>query len=281
MKKTIIKADSQILNSINLCGMRYKYEHVMNRRPIEKPEAFSKGDMIHRMLAHYYRAKRDGVYAGRESVVISECIEIGTACAAEFHLDSKEVIEVCIPTFKAYILKYQYDGWEVEFVEEPFTTILYDSEDLKILHEGIIDLGITDVKGERAIVDHKTESRKSHPFLLSNQFQGYAFAFKRKVIINKVGFQTSLSDEERFRRYHYVYSDAILSEWVEDAVQAYRTAIEWHRADHFPRNRTSCDKYYGCIYQRVCKEEPEVRSHKLQVYYSLEPVWDPYTRDVE
>src|SRR6266496_5786092 len=278
--KTIIKSDSQILNSINLCGQRYEYEHVLNRRPVDKAEALSKGDMLHRMLAHYYRAKMQGRYAGRENIVVSEAIEIGNACASELHLETTES-SVVVQSFRGYVLKYQYDGWEIQFVEQPFTTILYDSDDLQVLIEGIVDLGIKDPKGEEAIVDHRSESRKAHPFILSNQSQGYSFAFKRKVIINKVGFQETLPDEEKFRRYHFVYSEALINEWLKGAIHSFRTAIEWHRTGYFPRNRTSCDKYSGCVYKRVCAEEPEVRPYKLQAYFNLEEVWDVYKRDPE
>ncbi len=236
--KTIIKSDSQILNSINLCGQRYEYEHVLNRRPVDKAEALSKGDMLHRMLAHYYRAKMQGRYAGRENIVVSEAIEIGNACASELHLETTES-SVVVQSFRGYVLKYQYDGWEIQFVEQPFTTILYDSDDLQVL------------------------------------------AFKRKVIINKVGFQETLPDEEKFRRYHFVYSEALINEWLKDAIHSFRTAIEWHRTGYFPRNRTSCDKYSGCVYKRVCAEEPEVRPYKLQAYFNLEEVWDVYKRDPE
>lgn len=280
-KKLIIKADSQILNSIDLCGERYKLEHVFHRRPVDKAIALSRGDAMHRMLAHYYRAKRDDIYRGRESITISEALEIGREACAELSLAVQEFEDEDIPTFKAYILRYQYDGWEVEFVEEPFSTILYDSPELQIIWEGVIDLGVIDPKGQRLTVDHKTEQRRSHPYALSNQFEGYAFASKRPVVINKVGFQQTLEDKERFRRYFFEYSEALINEWKRDAVNSFRKAIRWHEEGYFPRNRTSCDKYAGCIFQKVCKEEPEVREHKLRAYYFVDKPWDPYTRDSE
>jgi hypothetical protein len=277
--KTIIKADSQILNSIDLCGQRYEYEHILNRRPNDKAISLARGDAMHRMLAHYYKAKRDKIWSGREAITISECLEIGREACAELSLSVQEFETEDISTFKAYVLRYQYDGWEIQFVEEPFSTVLYDSDDLMIIWEGIVDLGVRDPKGEELVVDHKTEQRRSHPYPLSNQFEGYSFAFKRPIVINKVGFQTTLEDKERFRRYYYQYSQALIEEWRRDAINSFKRAIQWHKEGYFPRDRTSCDKYSGCIYQMVCKEEPEVREHKLRAYFFVDQVWDPYTRD--
>ena len=75
-KKLIIKLDSQILSSMGNCWQLYFYEHVLNRRPLEKDVPLARGDAMHRMLAHYYRAKMEGRYVGRENVVISESIQV-------------------------------------------------------------------------------------------------------------------------------------------------------------------------------------------------------------
>lgn len=281
-EKLIIKADSQILNAICNCGQFYEYAHVLHRRPLEKNEYLAKGGVMHDMLAHYYRAKMNGSYIGRENIVVSQALELGRVAAATNKLDSQKFEDVDIPTFKRYILKYQYDGWDIQFVEQPFSVVLYDSADLMIIWEGIVDLGIKEVKGEEAVVDHKTESRKNYPFNLDNQFEGYAFAFKRKVIVNKVGFQETLPDEEKFRRYHMTYSEALIEEWKKDAIYKFREAISWHKTEIFPRNRTSCNMFFsGCDFKLVCKEEPEVREYKLRTYFFVDKPWDPYTRDSE
>ena len=206
---------------------------------------------------------------GREA-----CVDLG--------LDPQIFLEEDLPSFRGYVLKYQYDGWEIQFVEQPFSVVLYDSPELMIIWEGVVDLGIRDPKGLEYVVDHKTEARRSHPIQLSNQFEGYTFALKRPIIVNKVGFQKTLTDIEKYRRYYFNYSEALINEWKDDAIRLIKEAIVRHKENHFPRNRTSCGRYFsGCNYQSVCSAEPEVREHKLRAYFRLEAPWDPYTRDPE
>jgi hypothetical protein len=281
-KKLIIKLDSQILSSMGNCWQLYFYEHVMNRRPLAKDIPLARGDAMHRMLAHYYQAKLDGKYIGRENVVISESIQIGREASVDLGLDPQIFMDEDLPSFKSYVLKYQYDGWEIQFVESPFSAVIYDSPELMIIWEGVVDLGVRDPKGIEYIVDHKTESRRSNPLLLSNQFEGYSYALKRPIIVNKIGFQTTLPDELKFRRYYFNYSEALISEWKDDAIRLVKEAVQRHKENLFPRNRTACGRYFsGCNYTRVCSAEPEVREHILRAYFRLEAPWDPYTRDPE
>jgi hypothetical protein len=280
-EKLIVKADSQILNSIDLCAQRYEMEHVQNFRVLKKAPALEKGGIMHDMVAHYYRNRMIDRHITHAHIVTSECIEIGREALARTSINIEEFEKEDIVTFRNYILAKQFDGWIIRFVERPFSKILYDSDDLMIIIEGIVDLGIERPKEGHAVVDHKTESRKSHPFILSNQFQLYNWAFGEDVIINKIGYQTSLDDKERFRRYTLTWSEALIEEWKVDTIRAIRRAIGWHKEGVFERNRTSCDKYSGCIFKRVCAAEPQVRSHILAAYFKKDKPWDPYTRDEE
>jgi len=249
-------------------------------RPIGKAEALERGSVMHTMLAHYYRGKKEGrTGPDQHGKLVQEAIALGREEAAVADFDLQQFEEEDLQTFKDNILHHQYDGWTILSVEEPFTKLLYDSEDLMILYEGIVDLHIKEPKGEEAVVDHKTEARKSHPFELSNQFQGYQWAFNSKIIVNKIGFQKTLPPEEKFRRLHFPYKDNLIDEWRSDLVHHIRDAMRWHRENYFPRNRTSCDKYSGCIFQRVCKEVPEMREYRLNQFYVQSEPWDVFTRD--
>jgi hypothetical protein len=185
------------------------------------------------------------------------------------------------------VLRWQYDGWEILDVEQPFTKVLYDTEDLQILYEGIIDARVIDPKIGQAVVDSKTESRKSYPFNLSNQFQGYEWAFGVPVIIDKIGFQSSLPSNEKFRRPVHESGAPAIAEWVDDSISQVIEAIGWHgeldskRRVTLRKNRISCDTYSGCIFQKVCQAPDEVREFKLIANFFKDKKWDPYTRDDE
>jgi PD-(D/E)XK nuclease superfamily len=280
-RKVIVKLDSQILNSIDLCGARYEMEHVGNYRPNKKAPALEKGSVMHDMLKYYYEQRMKGRIASEHGQVIDECMLIGRELASMTQIPVEEFSEEDLYTFKEYILHHQYDGWEILGVEEPFTRILYDSDDLKILYEGIVDLRVIDPKIGQAVVDHKTESRKSHPFALGNQFLGYNWTFNSSLIINKIGYQKTLENRERFRRIELPHRQYLIDEWKEDTIRSVRKAIQWHKEDYFPKNRTSCDKYSGCIFKKVCENPEENREYKLNAFFYKDKPWDPYTRDDE
>lgn len=281
MEKTIVKVDSQIINSMNLCAERYRLEFVDNWRPANKPMALERGSIMHHMVAYYYAQKQKGrTDPDHHNEVVQECIKLARMGAAESYHITPEELENDIRVFQEYVLHWQYDGWEILDIEQPFTKLLFDSDELQILYEGIIDLRIRDPKIGQCIVDNKTESRKSNPFILSNQFQGYEWAFNCPVIINKIGYQTSLEPHEKFRRILHDTGKPAIDEWVKDTVDQVREAIRWHSTGTFRKNRTSCDKYSGCIFQKVCKVPEEVRDFKLQAYFYRDKPWDVYSRDL-
>jgi hypothetical protein len=272
---------------MDLCPERYRLEHILHWRPSSKAEALEKGSIVHKMLSHYRLGKRGGRTVGDlHNILVEECITIGRVNASNTAVEFDTMREI-EGVFKAYVLRWQYDGWEIIDVEQPFAKVLFDSEHLQIIYEGIIDARVIDPKIGQVVVDSKTESRKSYPYALSNQFQGYEWAFNTPVVIDKIGFQSSLPDNERFRRPVHESGAPAIAEWADDTINKVIEAIGWHHQlesgerTTLHKNRTSCDKYSGCIFQKVCAAPEEVREFKLQAYFFKDIKWDPFTRDDE
>lgn len=297
-----IALDSQILNTVAACGRKANLEFLKNWRPTEKAEALEKGDLMHRMLAHYYRARQ--AKRGDVRIVIEESEQIARVAAVEMDLTDSTVDEN-IGQFKQYALYYQNDGWVPLEVERPFSKVLYRRDDevvwrvgdvvategtpgargtvvkegLQILYEGVIDL-VADTPHGVFVVDHKTSSRRGTPTKLSNQFMGYCWATgSNNFIVNKIGFQKSLSEKDRYERPFLSYNQPILSEWAEQAIYWTRVLVNYIDTGYFPPNFTSCDKYSGCIFQKVCEAIPEVREFKLMTNFYVGEPWSPHTRD--
>ena len=162
-----IALDSQILNTVQACARKANLEFLQNWRPTQKAEALEKGDLMHRMLAHYYRSRM----ANRQdlSKVIDEAIEIARIASVDMDLNESTIEENTFQ-FKEYALHYQSDAWRPLEVERPFSKVLYRRDDevvwrvgdviategtpgatgtvvregLQILYEGVIDL-VTDI----------------------------------------------------------------------------------------------------------------------------------------
>jgi hypothetical protein len=297
-----IALDSQILNTVQACARKANLEFLQNWRPTEKAEALEKGDLMHRMLAHLYRARmKQRTDLGK---VIEEAIEIAHVAAVDMSLTDSTVDENT-KQFKEYAIHYQNDGWKPLEVERPFSKVLYRREDevvwrvgdvvategtpgaqgtvvkegLQILYEGVIDL-VADTPHGIFVVDHKTASRRSTPTKLSNQFMGYCWATgSYNFVVNRIGFQKTLSVNERFQRPFLSYNKQILDEWAQSAIYWTKVLVGYIDTGYFPPNFTSCDKYSGCIFQGVCEAIPEVREFKLQSNFYVGEPWSPHTRD--
>lgn len=297
-----LAVDSQILNTLCACPRKVDLEFLQNWRPNEKVEAFEKGDLMHKMLAYYYRARM----AGRSDVskYVDEAVELAWVSAVDMEL-TESTVEENIKQFREYAQYYDRDAWRPLEVERPFSKVLYRREDdvewrvgdviatdatpgaekivlregLQILYEGIIDL-IADTPHGIFVVDHKTSSRRSHTSRLSNQFMGYSWATGTyNFIINKVGFQKTLKPKDRFVRQMISYNDQLLREWQQQAIYWIGQLIKYIDTGYFPPNFTSCDKYSGCILESVCESIPMVREFKLQTNFYIGKNWSPYTRD--
>jgi hypothetical protein len=305
-----VKVDSQVLTSMNFCPESYRLRHIEHWRPIRKAAPLEKGSVMHEMLKHYRRGKRMGrTDLANHGILVQECLTIGKVAAANaFEMDAEDT-EKELTTFREYVLKWQYDGWEVLDVEEPFSRLLYEDHvpivygdkiytGLTIIYEGIIDARVRDPRAGVLVVDSKTESRRSYPFVLNNQFQGYEWAWGVPVCVDSIGFQVSLEatdeepdqygrDKSKFRRAISQSDGDCIDEWKSDTIEQVKIAIGWHRdleagiRTSLQKNRTSCDKWSGCDFQRVCQVPVESRESKLIAFYYRDKPWDVYERDAD
>ena len=79
----------------------------------------------------------------------------------------------------------------------------------------------------------------------------------------------------RFERGFIFTDDASLNEWYDDTMELIERTREATRNNHFPRNRSSCNKYAGCQFRNVCAHSPAVRDQFLKADFERGPRWDP------
>lgn len=285
----VVRVDGTQLDFMDSCWEKYNLAMIQRWKPNEKAPALETGDLIHQMAKHYYQEKQRGRWTLTPEVhghVLLECALLARREGVKMELDHEDV-EIAINSFCGHCRFWEADGLQVLAVEAPFSKLLYEQPDrpgvegIQIIYEGIVDLYGAFPNQTPIVIDHKSESRKSTPSELSNQFTGYAWAFGiEEVIINKIGLQTSLEDKDKFRRIWLQYRDpAIIEEWKRDTIETILEAVERYKLDRWPRNRTSCDKYSGCIYKKVCRASPAVRANKLITYFHIGEPWSPYTKE--
>lgn len=300
--KLVVRIDSTVLNTMDSCPEKWRLQFYENWTPQKKAMALERGILMHQMLEHYHRERMGSAKKAPRNkpsdmpTLVEECLMIGRIYASNTANISADEFQDDMRVFKDYFQRWQYDGWIIHKVEQPFSKLLYDGPKLRIHYEGIIDLEVTDPKLGRIIVDNKTESRKSEPFILSNQFEGYQWAMGLPLIVNKIGYQQNAKMEEewdgmrqkkvdtRFRRLLMQSTPEALKEWREDTIRLIIESIGWIKdidaGKRLRKNRTSCDKYAGCMYQQICKESNnEVKEHKLTVNFFKDEPWDVFKRD--
>ena len=284
----ILNIDSQMLNMIQMCARKTQYSFIYNLQPHEKEESLEKGDLMHKMLEVYYSMKLDGG-ADRQSPIWNELIvgasifptgdPVSVGIDAGLYFASMMSIpsttsDMVIDQFKAYTEYYAHDDWHPLSVEEVGSKVLYETEDFKIIYNFKVDLVAE--KGRIIIpFDHKTSAQRKEPSSLSNQFIGYCYGLgTESILVNKIGFQKTLTPAERFQRYILTIDKDRIAEWEENSIYWALQYAQYWKDDFFPMNLTSCDKYSGCIFKRICETDPDNRGWKLKRDFTTVEQWD-------
>jgi hypothetical protein len=276
--KDIIVVDSQRLNMIQNCA--YKYDLTFNRDlvPLEKAEPLERGSLIHAMMQTYYRMRMHRSRWTRnkhgKQEIYKVCVRVAEHFAHELSLSIEEV-DLTIRIFKEYIDFYWDEPHETLAVEQVGTKVMHEDEDFILVYETKIDW-IFRLHGHVMPCDHKHSKRRGTVAQLSNQFLGYCWMLDvRNIMVNKIGFQSTLTPKEKFERPVLSYPKSVIDAWVQNTIW-WAKMIRFHSKNNtWPQNLTSCDKYSGCIFQEVCITTPEARTHKIaQLFEKTEETWD-------
>lgn len=292
MKQNIISMDSQILSSIQACALKTKYAFLDHITPIEKAEPLERGDALHKMLEFYYgmvgkclnpksdlfeainELKIDYTLPMEREDIVRTAIKIGYFFASHMNLAAEEMEDVVFQ-FKEYCDHFRHDSWNPLAVEEVGSRILHEDEQWKILYNFKVDM----VAEQGNLIlpwDHKSSKKREDPKSMSNQFMGYCFGLDMTTImVNKIGFQKTLSPRERFQRQMVKYDSARIEEWRVNTIW---WAKELHtRLDtaSWPMNLHSCaGKYGNCTFYDLCEATPSNRERVFQNEYKIGPKWD-------
>lgn len=286
----IINLDQTILNTVQSCAYHSKLSFQDNLRPNSKGASLDSGDLMHKLLEPYYGIK--GKCADKESdfwvalksagldigfdashaELVKFCEEVGRFWSTT--LETEDLDDEVIPQFKDYTECYENEPWRALAVEEVGSRLLFEDEDWKIIYSCKTDLIAEN--GDKIIPwDHKTGKRRQVPHNTSNQFRGTCFVLGcNEILINKIGFQKTLSTAERFQRFNIKISDSIIQEWMIDTI--FWAKLYWHYIDtgNFPRNLTSCDKYSGCAFRSICEADPDYRLFEIERNFHVGEPWD-------
>ena len=183
-----------------------------------------------------------------------------------------------LETCEQYFDHYKNDFWVPLEVEVVKREVLYEDDDIRVMWKAKLDLTCDTNQGIYPI-DHKSMKQRRDSSLLNNQFKGQCILMRtRQVIINKIGFQTSLKPDEKFTRPIMSYSADILNEFQSEIIPhtAYKL-LEYSESGYYPPtgHGVNCESKFGmCVFHEVCEADRNLRESILKNNFIVGQKWD-------
>jgi len=304
-KKNVI-IDATSLSSLMSCG-RY-YDIRFNHRLVGiggKSNSLEAGSLAHKILEVFYQHMIKGFPRNTsigQALAAGQLYVTGCPHCAGFTDDGKpscgheadeypgmtntpeESVQwttgwkFVLNTCEQYFEFYKNDALIPLEVEKVRGEVLYEDDDIRVLWKAKFDLIVDTNQIGVVSMDHKTFKQKRDKTSLSNQFLGQCLLLKsRNVIVNKIGFQSSLKIHERLTREVMSFSADRLIEWQSEILPYYAYKfIQYQESGYWPPDYTHCQNMFGnCAYMQVCEADRNMREEILQRNYKMIPVWDP------
>ena len=182
-----------------------------------------------------------------------------------------------LETCEQYFEFYKNDSWIPLEVEATKREVLYEDDDIRVMWKAKLDLTVDTNQGIYP-VDHKTAAQNRDSISNNNQFIGQCLLMNtRSMIVNKIGLQTTLKPEDKFKREVMPYTADRLLEWQSEILPYYaHQMLLYHEAGYYPPNFTHCENKYGkCqFYKDVCVADRGMREEELRNNFQVVEKWD-------
>ncbi len=273
-KRNVI-LDATVFSTLMSCARLADFRFNLDLQSIDgKSSSLEMGSLVHTILEFYGKALIAG---DTKASALSKAYEAGDIyiCDEMTNTDEKD-IKLVKDTMEQYFEYYKNDPWipiEVEHVKQ---AIIYEDDEVRIMWKAKLDLTVDTNQGIYS-VDHKTMKQRRDSSRLNNQFMGQCLLMKtRGVIINKIGFQTSLKPNEKFTRPMVSYTLDSLVEWSQTIVPFWaKQLLAYSEINYWPPNFTHCENKYGfCAFKGVCEANPTMREEELRLHFVKGAKWD-------
>lgn len=288
--------DSTSLGALKRCPRYYEYNIIEGYVSRQESVHLRFGSEYNNALVTYHKSRALGkskeeaeLDALRYAMIHTWDEALGRPWTSDEPTKNRETL---IRTIIWYLAKYEEDSLETlvlatgeAAVELPFrididtpsgltgeSYLLCGYLDRKVTFNG--GAWITDWKSSKYALDEKYFDRYSP----DNQVSQYAFAGTiigaepiKGVIIDAVQLGVTFS---RFQRGQIGRTATQLEEWLKDSIYFIRLNETYVNENYWPQNDTSCEKYGGCPYRKICSASPEIRPKLLDGLFSKRS-WDP------
>jgi len=275
MSKLNIVLDATMLDTFQVCPEKFNLRFNKNKVTPVKATALDRGSLVHTGFEHYYTSLMKGMS-------FEESLEKMTAAIRLAGVESDLDPSICQRTLDVLTENVTYYkntdlSYQIKAVEHPFAYELFEDEVLKIIMIGKIDLLVDTESYVNLPIDHKSYDREYPTMRMTNQFRNYVYATNSQILlVNKVGFQTSLTAEKKYKRVPLSYDQLCLEQWKQNVIKWVYIYIDCVANDSWPLNETSCNKFNRlCEYYDVCDASGwESKLYKLETQFKTDTPWD-------
>ena len=310
-KKNLI-IDASIMSSLMSCGMLTDLRYNHNFISLDgKSNSLEVGSLVHKILEIFNKSIISGAKrsdAIQSSFVAGEMYVRGCQYCTDFEPTETEIKPLCghtqneyeglkntpqdneknkvgwkwaFETMNQYFDFYKNDSWITLEAEVTKGEILYEDDDIRILWKAKLDR-VVDTNQGILPVDVKTSKQNRNTLSLNNQFIGQCLLMKtRSMIIDKIGFQTTLEPKDKFSRVIMSYSADRLIEWQSITLPFWAKMYQMYQeSEYWPQNFTHCDNKFGqCMYKGICESDRNMREEELQKNFKIGMKWDVFNID--
>lgn len=276
MPKVNIILDATMLDTFLSCPAKYNYRFRKLKVTTTKAKPLDRGSLVHMGEEGYWKGLATGKnFDERIKLAVNEM----HLASIDSDMDADEVsrtIDVTIESMKHW--RNEDEEFRVKAVEEPFVYLLYEDDNICIYMMGKIDL-LADFRNYSDLVmDHKSYERDFPLKRTANQFSNYVNAIgSNYLLVNRVGFQKSLTPPNKHKRIMLTYDPAFLEQWKNNVVSIIKNEyLRCTAENNWPMNFTSCDKFNRlCEYHDVCDTSGEAnKEYKLNMHFADGEIWD-------
>tara|TARA_R110000868_G_scaffold16913_1_gene74933 strand:+ start:10112 stop:11032 length:921 start_codon:yes stop_codon:yes gene_type:complete len=280
-----IVLDTSMLDTFQLCELKFHRRYNLNLVTPTKAIPLDRGNIIHVAHENYWNVLKDT----RDWVkAVDAALVAFRVAASESDLDiidpmrSKNITSTT--DYILSVLEQNFEFWkhvdmsyEINAVEQPFSYVLYQDDDVRIIMMGKIDLVLSDTRTNLFPMDHKSVDRDYGVKSFQNQFTNYSIATGSNIVlVNRIGLQSSLKPEEKFKRVPVSYDPLKQEQWRANTIKWAFRYLENTQDNDWPENRTGCDKWNRlCEYYDVCDSSgDEAKEYKLNAFFKKDKPWD-------
>lgn len=271
---------SNSLESGSLCHINLEFFGHNKINGFKREQCISAGFAA--MDEYYHGCKECKAHEVNESIVCERHKDPWLGCPnVPLENDKYEIgYNWIVKTMEQYYQHYINDSWKIVAVERVVSDILYEDDDIRVLWKAKIDM-LIDRNDGRGIfsMDHKTMKQDRASVSNNHQFMGQCLVTnQRSMIVDKIGFQTSLKADEKFKREERSYTSDRLLEWQSFILPtwAYKFLANVESGVWEP-NFNSCETKYGrCqFYEHVCSVDTGMREEAIKMHFKKGKEWNP------